>query len=885
MPNHYTEQLMVDGYDLEIAQTLESRNKGRILAYIMKGARLQRQLQKESEFDDMIVVENEKIRVVGIYSGFQTYGSETMIGNYERLICSLEKISRGNKLIIITGDFNTHLTGRDPKSRILNLWCAESGLTQLVNETTRTRVVDGTVQRSSLDLVFTNDCDRLKTDVLPAEVSDHDVIKISTNRELKGETINVKKVIMDWRHFNDEEFNRSLEKNCKDITFSDNVNILNRELICALTLSMNELLPLRVVHLRKHTDIDSVQIESLKKKRDRWLKKAKKSGDVEKFKRVKELNAEIKRVVKKEKKRVINLKINDSSPKGFWNTVNGLLGRNCKDAQFPIVENGQLIPDDQLADKFSEFFLTKVNNFIHRSALLDPPVQPGTQRLEPITCEEIRKAFSTFKPKKSTGPDDIPMLVLKCSQEVLMRHLSSLFNLIIAQCKIPEAWKTARLKPIFKKGDRGVISNYRPISNLNSISKVFERCLLNRIPADIDGKNQHGFRASHSTITAGLEIQSTLANLLDHKKPCIIYSTDLSAAFDLIRPGIFHQKAKRVIGEPMADMIHEFITERKGYVEVEGERSYVFNFPAGCPQGSTLGPRVFNIYCCDLNSVIESDCSTITTYADDSYVVVWSKTDTDEELKANLVATMTRHVEWLKDSGMVCNIDKTEMMTLGTGSMEITLDGNVIRSKPQIKVLGIVFDSNLDWSAQVAATIGKAARTLHGLRFIRKHLDFRQAKQVITSYFFSVLYYGIEIWYHPHLAFDLKRRVRAAHYRAMRLVYGTMKSRAELNLLRATPDEMALFNCAKLLTNVCNTGLPNRLATQLDENCFYERRYPWRLQFFDSSIRKIGKQCFKNRLSQVARMLKFDWLILSRTEICNRIKSCILPHLYPDHQR
>ena len=121
------------------------------------------------------------------------------------------------------------------------------------------------------------------------------------------------------------------------------------------------------------------------------------------------------------------------------------------------------------------------------------------------------------------------------------------------------------MKPIFKKGDKTKIENYRPISNLNSMSKVFERCVLNRvdkIAPNCDGDNQHGFRSYHSTTTATLEVQDCLAASLDDNKPCLIYSVDLSAAFDLVRPGIFVKKAQKVINDNgLIWFIKEFITE------------------------------------------------------------------------------------------------------------------------------------------------------------------------------------------------------------------------------------------------------------------------------------------------------------------------------------
>ncbi len=106
----------------------------------------------------------------------------------------------------------------------------------------------------------------------------------------------------------------------------------------------------------------------------------------------------------------------------------------------------------------------------------------------------------------------------------------------------------------------------------------------------------------------------------------------------------------------------EFITERKAFVQVGESTSSIFKFQAGCPQGSTLGPKVFNLYCHDLIQNFEEGTCLI-TYADDSYVVVRAKTTKD--LIKRTKSTMSRHLQWLKTNGMICNVDKTEMIVMG----------------------------------------------------------------------------------------------------------------------------------------------------------------------------------------------------------------------------
>ena len=118
-----------------------------------------------------------------------------------------------------------------------------------------------------------------------------------------------------------------------------------------------------------------------------------------------------------------------------------------------------------------------------------------------------------MKPKNCEGHDRIPLRFIADGMQILIKPLTVLFNKIYQQKKIPEQWLISKVIPIHKKGDVSDISNYRPISNLCSCSKIYEKLILFRINSlqslhqiDLTGKSQHGFKAKHSTLTAGLRI-------------------------------------------------------------------------------------------------------------------------------------------------------------------------------------------------------------------------------------------------------------------------------------------------------------------------------------------------------------------------------------------
>jgi hypothetical protein len=149
--------------------------------------------------------------------------------------------------------------------------------------------------------------------------------------------------------------------------------------------------------------------------------------------------------------------------------------------------------------------------------------------------------LKNLKSKNCEGPDRLPLRILKDGATVLSRPLSVLFHKIYERKEIPEQWKVSKVIPLHKKGKKEDIENYRPISNLCSITKVFEKLILLRLEEiekengiDLTGYEQHGFKKKRSTITAGLTIHSIIAREMDTDCYVAMSSLDLTAAFDLV---------------------------------------------------------------------------------------------------------------------------------------------------------------------------------------------------------------------------------------------------------------------------------------------------------------------------------------------------------------
>ena len=239
-----------------------------------------------------------------------------------------------------------------------------------------------------------------------------------------------------------------------------------------------------------------------------------------------------------------------------------------------------------------------------------------------VTTDTVSKAIDSINIKPTQDCYGMSTEMLKLVKDDIVDTLTAVVNQIIVTGKFPSKLKIARVTAIFKKGDKHLYGNYRPISILPALSKVIERILHDQLIAyftknDLLYGSQYGFRKGHSTELAAAELIDRIMNNLDSRDSYISIFADLSKAFDCINHDILLSKlAHYGLEKKSVALMNSYLSDRYQFVKFDNITSESTSIDIGVPQGSILGPLLFTIYINDITEA--SHILQPILYADDS---------------------------------------------------------------------------------------------------------------------------------------------------------------------------------------------------------------------------------------------------------------------------
>ena len=340
-----------------------------------------------------------------------------------------------------------------------------------------------------------------------------------------------------------------------------------------------------------------------------------------------------------------------------------------------------------------------------------------------IDNNDTVRLIKGMKMSQSKEHDGISSELIKLINTDISSSITVIINLSLTSGIFPDKPKIAKVSPIFKKVNKKLICNYRPISVLPVISKVFEIVLQEQLTEYFVSNNlfapqQYDFRKNSSTELAALELFDRLLNQMNNHKIPINFHIDLSKAFDSLQHDILLEKlAHYGLTNKAITLLKSYLSNRKQYVQLSDVRSFVRSFTIGVPQGSILGPLLFNIF---INDIVKSSTKfNFVLYADDTTLhstLAFFGQDV-VEVQNIIISELQNIFKWLDVNKLCLNVAKSKFMLFHMPQKEISqlsfnINDMVIEHVNEFKFLGLILDSNLNWKAHLKAISPKIFRVI-----------------------------------------------------------------------------------------------------------------------------------------------------------------------------
>ena len=396
--------------------------------------------------------------------------------------------------------------------------------------------------------------------------------------------------------------------------------------------------------------------------------------------------------------------IENGNLKGLYNHVKRRTKDNSSD--FPLTQHGALITNQtDKANIFSEYFASV---YTHSDNLpTDFPLRTQSTLTHYRFYESrVKKVLKSLKPKLSSGPDGIPMYLLKKVKNTISYPLSLLYGWSFVTATCPPTFLESRVTPVFKKkGSRSLTENYRPISIGSSIAKVMEKLVTDRLLSYLQTEGllsdyQHGFLPSRSTTTQLLSCVNDWITLKSTKQPCYVVYLDFKKAFDSVDHNKLIAKLHAYgIQGPLLHWIQAYLSNRSQTVSIGSTRSDPKPIVSGILQGSCIGPILFLVF---INDLLDSfpDIK-LAAYADDIKLY---------HSNPDLIQTALDSVStWCSLWQLSLSPSKCCSISLGTGPPHtFTILDNPIPNVTSIIDLGITIDQTLNFTSHIDKMVKKA---------------------------------------------------------------------------------------------------------------------------------------------------------------------------------
>lgn len=683
----------------------------------------------------------------------------------------LDILSNSCKHVIIVGDFNVYFNTLSNRTVLLVDILNSYGFTQ--------HILGNTRQGACLDNIFVNFNEILNfsTDIVDGVSSDHQAVEIQVDMMDTVASIDTTRIM--YRPLTQHGINSMFQiLNQADWSFLQSSCSANPKANIFMDIFANALktsFPERGRTVRRDHHISWFN-NDLKVMRDnlQFL------NSLSKTYRLPELAAQARRyrchyrnAINKAKKEANSRFIQqaDSCIKAAWQVVNEQRGA-CR---------GGDLPGNITASDFNIFFSNiaeetlrniphvkiKAENFLKQQNKI--PTDQGFHFKE-VTYVKVRDAINNLKNKHSKDIYEVSVSLLKKIKDTLIIPLTKLLNFCINEGVYPDCFKISKVIPVYKKGDRAEVNNYRPISLIPALSKVFEYLLKDQLLSYFEKNSilnnfQYGFRKGKSTTLALMDLLEYVVEGFEDGLYIGATLCDLSKAFDCISHDILLTKLRYYgLNDLSLELMKSYLIGRKQQTSTGGVLSGETSVDHGVPQGSILGPLLFIIYVNDIGNSTEQK---LVLFADDTTALC--RRETLRELDSMMTGVVSELNDWFAANKLSLNINKTEKILF---SLRDLGPDDEARSDA-VRFLGVHLDTTLVFEEHINVVSKKITKAIFLLKNLKKTVDNNVVLMVFHALVQSICNYGLLAWGHAPQAervFKLQRRalraVEGLNYRA-----------------------------------------------------------------------------------------------------------------------
>ena len=704
--------------------------------------------------------------------------------NYFKII--LEKIWLKRKNVMIMGDFNSDLLSNNDNSRKLSQLLSSFNYKNLIKKPTRVSETSSTL----LDLmIVSNPCKILTSGVIDYAIADHKFIyAIYDLKPRKPNPIII--TSQSFKNVNEKQLQEDLEyapwwacltfQDIDDMAWAWEVmykDIINSHATTRQVKIKQNSLPWMNSTIRKQMN-----------KRYKLLKLCDGTPTTANhWKEYKTIRNRISKLMKKAEVNYWSTKFAKSnSAKEFWKNVNEVTGKSKnKGTSIAVLcdpNNKEIANDLEKATLINSYFCSIGKELSNRYAPVDHSTlhtfiyrvsDPVTQDLC-LDPKILETDLSKLKAKKASGPDGISSRSLILANTSIAHGLLTIYQKCFDLCQFPITWKTAKVTPIFKKGSRQDVANYRPISLLSIPAKLLESQVCNIIDEHLHGntllnKNQWGFTKGLSTESMLVAMTEKWRYAMDNGSVVGAIFIDFQKAFDTVSHTLISTKLHSV---GISGLLHQFLinylTYRRQFTTVNGERSPTLPLEYGVPQGSLLGPRLYTIYVNDLPEYVTA--GEIFIYADDTTVYCTGK-DVGTVI-SSLNTIMEQILSWSSSNLLTIHPIKTEAMILSRSRFigplpPVRFGQGFVKFVNSTTCLGVTIDDQLNWSTHLNLIKKRFNSKVAALRRMR-HLPSKVLNDIYFHTIIPSITYCISVW--GNCSSTLLESLNHTHARACRII-------------------------------------------------------------------------------------------------------------------